>query len=169
MTIRKVLPAALTLVVAAGALAPAVAAPPKPKPKPKPIVVEWSMQHAPIPLPLVGEEALDGTNSCADPAFEGISTTFQTIKTTGAGTLQVDLTGFAGDWDITVMDGKGKVLGIGSGTTTGGEVSGSDGSLGTDNVEKAVIKVKKATTLVIGACNFLGGPNADGKLVFTYS
>jgi hypothetical protein len=161
---RRALPVALTLVVAAGGLAPALAAPAKPKP----IVVEWSMQHAPIPLPLVGEEDVDGTNSCADPAFEGISTTFQTIKAVGAGTLEVNLSGFAGDWDITVKDDKGKVLGIGAGTTTGGEATGGDGSLGTDNKEKAVIKVKKATTLVIGACNFLGGPTADGKAVFTY-
>lgn len=159
MKVRKALPVALSLVVAGGALAPALAAPAKPKP----IVVAWSMEHAPIPLPLVGVDGVDGTNSCADPAFEGISTTFQTIKTTGAGTLEVNLTGFAGDWDITVMDAKGKVLGIGAGTITG-----DPSSLGTDNKEKAVIKTKKAMTLTIAACNFLGGPTADGKAVFTY-
>lgn len=160
MKVRTALPVALSLIVAGGALAPAVAAPAK---KPKPIVLEWSMQHVPLPLPLVGLEGVDGTNSCTNAAFEGISITTKTIKTAGAGTLVVDLTGFAGDWDITVSDDKGRVLGIGAGTTTG-----DPSSLGTDLKEKAVIKTKKPMTLNIAACNFLGGPTADGKAVFTY-
>ena len=159
MKVRKALPVALSLVVAGGALAPALAA----APKPKPIVEEWSMQHAPVPVPLAGIDGVDGTNSCSDPALEGVSTTTKTIKTKGAGTLEVVLTGFAGDWDITVMDDKGKVLGIGAGTTTG-----DPSSLGNDLTEKAVIKTKKPMTLVIGTCNFLGGPTADAKATFTY-
>ena len=159
MKVRTALPVALSLVVAGGALAPALAAPAKPKP----ITESWSMQHAPLPVPLAGVDGVDGTNSCTNSAFEGLSITTKTIKTTGAGTLQVDLSGFAGDWDITVMDGKGKVLGIGAGTTTA-----DPSSLGTDLKEKAVIKTKKPMTLVIAACNFLGGPTADGKLTFTY-
>lgn len=168
MKVRTALPVALSLVVCAGALAPALAAP---KAKPKPITETYAMQLAPIPLPLVGVEGVDGTNSCADPAFEGISTLTKTIKTTGAGTLVVDVTGFAGDWDITVTNDKGSVLGIGAGTTTGGEapvVGGGNGSIGTDNVEKLELKVKKASTLNIAVCNFLGGPDATGKYTFTY-
>lgn len=156
MKVRTALPIALTLVVAGGALAPALAAPAKPKP----IVMEWSMQHAPMPLPLGA--GLPTDNSC-DGSFEGLSTTTKTIKATAAGTLEVVLTGFAGDWDITVMDDKGRTLGIGAGTTTG-----DPSSLGDDLTEKAVIKVKKAMTLVIGTCNFLGGPTADAKATFTY-
>lgn len=159
MTVRKALPVALTLVVAAGALAPALAAPAKPKP----ITEEYSLEHAPVPLPLAGIDGVDGTNSCADSNFEGISTTTKTIKTVGAGTLEVTLTDFAGDWDITVMNDKGDVLGIGAGTTTG-----DPSSLGTGLTEKAVIKTKKAMTLVIGTCNFAGGPTAEAKYVFTY-
>lgn len=159
MKVRTALPVALSLILAGGALAPALAAPAK---KPKPIVLEWSMQHVPVPLPLLGIDGVDGTNSC-DGTFEGVSTTTKTIKTAGAGTLVVDLSGFAGDWDITVTDDKGRVLGIGSGTTTG-----DPSSLGTDLKEKAVIKTKKPMTLNIAACNFLGGPTADGKAVFTY-
>lgn len=155
MKVRTALPVALSLVVAGGALAPALAAPAKPKP----IVMEWSMQHAPMPLPI---EGVPGENSC-DGTFEGLSQTTKTIKATAAGTLEVVLTGFAGDWDITVMDDKGRVLGIGAGTTTA-----DPSSLGNDLTEKAVIKVKKATTLVIGTCNFLGGPVADAKATFTY-
>lgn len=158
MKIRNALPVALAALVAAGAFAPAVAAPPKPKP----IVEEWSMQHAPVPLPLVGIEGVDGTNSCTDPAFEGLSTTTKTIKTKGAGTLEVTITDFSGDWDITVMDDKGRVLGIGGPTTTPTALAESGAT------EKAVIKTKKAMTLVVATCNFLGGPTAEGKLVFTY-
>lgn len=157
MTVRKAIPVALSLVVAAGALAPALAAPPKPKP----ISEEYSLEHAPIPLPLVGIDGVDGTNSCTDPAWEGISTTTKTIKTTGAGSLVVDVTDFDGDWDITVMDDKGNVLGVGSGTAT-------PTALATPGDEKAVIKTKKAMTLNIAVCNFFGGPTANAKYVFTY-
>ena len=155
MKIRNALPVAIAALVAAGAFAPAVAAPPKPKP----IVEEWSMQHAPIPLPLAG---VDGTNSCTNPSFEGVSTTTKTIKTKGAGTLEVTLTDFDGDWDITVSDDKGRVLATGGPTTTPTALAESGAT------EKAVVKTKKAMTLVIAACNFLGGPTADGKAVFTY-
>ena len=163
MKIRKAIPVALSLVVAAGALAPALAAPAKPKP----ISEEYAVEGLPVPLPLTGAEGF-GANSCIDPAFEGISITTKTIKTTGAGTLEVGLTGFGGDWDITVLNDKGAVLGVGAGTTTGGEAVGESGSIGTDNVEKAVIKVKKAMTLNIAVCNFLGGPSANAKYTFTY-
>ena len=157
MKVRKALPVALSLVVAGGALAPALAAPAKPKP----ITESYSMEHAPIPLPLVGEEGVDGANSCTNPAFEGISTTTKTIKTTGAGTLQVDVTNFDGDWDITVLDDKGNVLGVGAGPST-------PTALATPADEKLVVKTKKAMTLNIAVCNFLGGPTADAKYTFTY-
>ena len=154
MKVRKALPVALSLVCAAGALAPAGAAP-----KPKPITEEWSMSHAPVPLPL--QAGVPSDNSC-DGTFEGLSTTTKTIKTTGAGTLEVTLTDFDGDWDITVYDDKGKTLGVGDGSSTPTALTGSNLK------EKAVIKTKKPMTLVIRACNFLGGPTANGALKFTY-
>jgi hypothetical protein len=150
MTVRKAIPVALSLVVAAGALAPAMAKPPKP------ISEEYSVQGLPVPLPLVG------ANSCTDPELEGISITTKTIKTTGAGTLAVELNDFEGDWDITVLDDKGTVLGTGAGTSTPTALAQ------TGAVEKAVIKTKKAMTLNIAVCNFLGGPTAEAKYVFTY-
>ena len=157
MKVRKALPVALSLVVAGGALAPALAAPAKPKP----ITESYSMQHAPIPLPLAEVDGVDGTNSCTNPSFEGISITTKTIKTTGAGTLQVDVTNFDGDWDITVLDDKGNVLGVGAGTAT-------PTALATPADEKLVVKTKKAMTLSIAICNFAGTPTADGKYTFTY-
>ncbi len=162
MNTRKALPLALSLLVAAGGLAPAFAA------KPKPITESYAVQGAPVPLPLAGVDGVDGTNSCVNPDLEGVSTTTRTIKTTGAGTLEVELKGFAGDWDITLTDDKGKVLAEGAGSTTGGEATGGAGSLGTDNTEKAVLKTKKGMTINIGVCNFLGGPSANAKYTFTY-
>lgn len=158
MTVRKALPVALTLVVAAGALAPALAGPAKPKP----ITEEYSLEHAPVPLPLVGIDGVDGTNSCADPHFEGISTTTKTIKPTGAGTLTVDVKNFTGDWDITILDGKGNVLGVGAGTATPTALTTPGAA------EKAVIKIKKATVLNIAVCNFFGSLTADAKYTFVY-
>jgi hypothetical protein len=167
MKIRTAVPVAMTAVVAAGALAPAVAAG-----KPKPITATYEVSGMPVPVPLAGVDGVDGANSCTNPDLEGVSTTTKTIKTKGAGTLVVGLTGFAGDWDITVTDGDGEVVVIGEGTTTGGEapapVGNGQGSLGTDNVEKAEVKLKRAATLNISVCNFLGGPSATAKYTFTY-
>lgn len=157
MKVRTALPVALSLVVAAGALAPAMAAPPKPKP----ITEEYEMEHIPMPFPLTGSEGF-GETSCMIPELEGISTTTKTIKTKGPGTLTVDVTKFDGDWDITVMNDKGDVLGSGAGTTTPTALTT------TGNVEKLVVKTKKAMTLQIAVCNFLGGPTAHGKYVFEY-
>lgn len=150
MSTRKALPLALSLVVAAGALAPALAAPPKP------ISDEYDVEGVPYPIPPTGP-------SCADPAFEGVNTTTRTIKPTGAGTLSVEVTKITGDWDIAVLNDKGAVLAQGDGTSTG-DASG----LTTDGVEKLTMKIKKGMTLNIAVCNFFGGPTAHAKYVFTY-
>jgi hypothetical protein len=165
--VRVALPVAMSLVVAGGALAPAMAAT---KTKPKPITASYTVEGIPVPSPLVGEPA-EPANSCTNPDLEGVSTTTRTIKTTGAGELVVGLTGFAGDWDITVLDGDDEVIAEGAGTTTGGEVpvvGGGNGSLGTDNVEKASVRLKKAATLKIAVCNYAGGQTANAKYTFTY-
>ena len=165
MKVRTAVPVALSALVAAGALAPAVAAPAKPKP----ITATYEVSGMPVPAPLV--TGVDGDNSCANPDLEGVSTTTKTITTKGPGTLVVGLTGFAGDWDITVTDADDEVIAVGAGTTTGGEVpvvGGGNGSLGADNVEKAEVKLKKAATLNISVCNYAGGPSATAKYTFTY-
>ena len=158
---RKALPLALVAVVAGGALAPALAAPAKPKPKP--ITESYAVEGVPAPLPLVGGTPVETASSCMDPALEGVSTTTRTIKPTGPGTLEVTLTGFAGDWDITLLDAKGAVVAEGAGTITG-----DPSSLGTDNTDKLVAKVKKAQELRIAVCNFAGGPTAHATYSFTY-
>lgn len=160
MSLRKSVPVALSLVVAAGAVAPAVAAP---RPKPKPITAAYSLMLAPAPSPLLGDPLPEDANSCVNDALEGTSTDTRAIKVAGPGVLAVKVTGFAGDWDITARDGA-KVLGIGSGTTTG-----DPSSLGTDLVETLTVKVRRATTIRLGVCNFAGGPTADVTYTFTYS
>jgi hypothetical protein len=152
MNTRQALPLALALVVAGGALAPAFAAPAKPKP----ITDEYDVRGTPYVLPPTGP-------ACSDPLSEGISRTTRTIKPTGAGTLVVKVTGFAGDWDTSVQNDKGAVLGTGAGTSTG-ETSG----LTADGTEELTLKIKKAQTLNISVCNFAGGPAAHVKYVFTY-
>lgn len=161
MSVRKSIPVALALVVAAGAVAPAVAAPAKAKPKP--ITASYDLELLPAPLPLVGVLPVEDANSCVSSSLEGISTDTREIKTVGAGVLTVKVTGFSGDWDITVRDGA-KVLGIGAGTTTG-----DPSSLGTGLTETLAVKTRKATTLRLGVCNFLGGPTASVTYTFTYS
>lgn len=158
---RKALPLALVAVAAAGAFAPAVAAPAKAKPKP--ITATYSVTGVPAPLPLVGGTPVESATSCMDPMLEGVSTTTRAIKPTGPGTLTVDVTGFAGDWDITLLDAKGGVLAEGAGTITG-----DPSSLGTANVEKLTAKVKKAQELRIAVCNYAGGPNANVTFTYTY-
>lgn len=148
MEVRRALAVALSLVLAAGALAPAVAGPKKPKP----ISEEYTATGAPVPY--------DPFEGCVDPALEGISRTTKTIKPTGAGTLEVKLTEFAGDWDILVFNDKGAVMGSGSGTSTP--------NTGADNTESLVLKIKKGMKLDIAVCNFLGSPSAHARYVFTY-
>jgi len=145
---RKALPVALSLIVAAGALAPAFAGP-------KPISESYAVRGAPVPYPAQG-------TSCLEPALEGVSMTTKTIKPTGPGVLVVTLDDFNGDWDITVKDDKGNVLGTGGPTTTPTALTESGVT------EKLQLKTKKAMTLSISVCNFLGGPTANAKYTFTY-
>ncbi len=156
---RKALPLALiTVVAAAGVATPALAA----KPKPKPITESYAVTGAPVPLPLVGGTPVEDESSCMNPDLEGVSTTTRTIKPTGAGSLQVELTGFSGDWDITVMDGNGDVVTIGDGTTTGG------GAPATAGVDTATATFKKASEIRIAVCNFAGSPSAKVRYTYTY-
>ena len=155
---RKALSLSAVAVLAAGAFAPAVAAPPKPKP----ITESYSVTGAPIPLPLVGGTPVEESSSCMNSEFEGVSTTTKTIKTLGAGTLTVDVTGFTGDWDITIMNDKRESVAVGAGTATPTALTTPGAA------EKAVVKFKKASTILIAVCNFLGSPQANVKYTYVY-
>lgn len=153
MRTRRAVSLALPLVVAAAGLSPALAGP---KPKPKPITERYTVQGAPVPYPATG-------TSCLEPALEGVSMTTRTIKPTGAGTLVVQLTGFNGDWDITVKNDKGAALATGGPTTTPTALAE------TGVTEKLTLKIKKGMALDISVCNFLGGPSANAQFTFTYA
>lgn len=83
------------------------------------------------------------------------------FKAPAAGSLKVEVSGFIGDWDLLILNGKGSEAGHG----------GSD-AISTPNAptkEVATIKVKKPETFNIIACNWAGGPTATVKYTFTYA
>lgn len=149
-SLRTLSATALVLVVAS---VPAHAAT---KPKPKPVTKTYSMQLAPAPVPPTG-------TSCTDPKLERIAMHTESLNVKGAGTLSVKVSGFSGDWDITVVDAAdNEVIDVGSGTTTGG---GAPATAGVDTVD---VKVKRATKFLIRTCNFAGSPTATGTYTFKY-
>lgn len=75
------------------------------------------------------------------------------LKVPAAGKLAVELTGYVGDWDLTLENKSGAILA----QSAGFEVP----------VESFSVKFKKAAEVVIVACNFAGGPTAKGSFVFT--
>lgn len=143
---------AAVALVGVGAHSPASAA----KPKKKPITKSYSMTLPPLPDPLPS-----GT-SCTREAVAGQFFHDEKLTTTGAGTLTVELTGFAGDWDITVFDADG-LVGQGDGTSTGGT-----GVPATNGKDTFVASWKKGTTITVRSCNFAGSPQAKGSYTFTY-
>lgn len=153
---RKAVILSAAAVVAAGAFAPAVAAP-----KPKPITESYTVTA--LPLPASGADATDTASSCSNPMFEGISITTKTIKTVGAGTLAVEVSGFVGDWDIAILDSKGATIAAGDNASAVGTAM-STGEI----VERALVKFKKAQEIRIAVCNFTGGPTASAKYTYTY-
>jgi hypothetical protein len=75
------------------------------------------------------------------------------FKVPGPGTLKVDID-FVGDWALGMRDSKGARLAESDGTTP-------------ETDESMQVKFKKATDVVIEACNFAGAPTATVDLVFT--
>lgn len=133
----------LTVLAAATVAAPgAVAAPPKP-------VTKTYTATAPLPDPtnLVG-----GYSVCAQNVPQSFH--IEQFKVPAAGSVKVVLTGFLGDWDLLLMDGKGKELAYG-------------GALPPETGEIAQVKFKKPTVLQIVACNWAGGPT--GEVTYTYT
>jgi len=77
-----------------------------------------------------------------------------------AGTLEVILTGYQGDWDLAVRNSKGANIG-GSGGGGYPPLAGGD--------EKIKLKIKKAEKLAIVSCNWAGSPTATVKYTFTFA
>jgi hypothetical protein len=151
MKVRRYVAFAAVGLVAAGVHTPAQAA------KKAPVTKSYSMQLAPVPDPLPS-----GT-SCKRGQLEGVSIHTETLKTTGPGTLKIMVSGFAGDWDITLLDAQRNEIAKGDGTSTGSV--GAPATAGVDTLELAF---KKADTYLIAMCNFAGSPQAKGTYTYTY-
>ena len=131
-------------------VSPATAAPKKP------ITKSFAVT---IPVPVGDPQA---TQACAGPEVPG-NRQVETFKAPAAGTLKFETSGFYGDWDMVILDGKGKRVAEGDNAAATGT------SPNTGNIsEKATLKVKKAMDLQLVVCNFAGSPSGTGKYTFTY-
>src|SRR5688572_896787 len=68
------------------------------------------------------------------------------LKVPAAGSVDVTLSGFTGDWTLMITDTAGEII-------TGADVD-------PPAFENAAFKVKKATTVHIHPCNFAGTPES---------
>ena len=131
------------LTAAATVAAPAAVANPKP-------VTKTYTATAPLPDP--SNFTGDGYSVCAQNVPQSFH--IEEFKVPAAGTLKVVLGAFQGDWDLLLMDGKGKELAAG-------------GALPPATEEIAQVKFKKAGVVQIVACNWAGGPT--GEVTYTYT
>ena len=133
----------LAVVAAATVAAPSALAGPA-----KPITKTYTAT-APLPDPTnVG----GGYTVCAQNVPQSFH--IEEFKAPGAGSLKVELTEFQVDWDLLLMDGKGKEL-------------ASSGSGGVGEPEIATLKLKKPGVIQIVACNWSGGPTGTVTYTFT--
>lgn len=135
---------AVALLILAGlatAAAPALAAPKT--------VTKTYTANAPVPFP--GSDAQD--EGCYI-GQEGLQKHTHVFAIPAAGKLAVEMTGFQGDWDLTLFNAKGAIV-------------AESAALPGTTVEKATAKVKKGDKISIVACNYLGTPSATVKYVYT--
>lgn len=142
----------LAVVVVTGAQSGALGAAKK-----KPITKKWTAT-APVP---------DPTNASPQSAYSVCAQTvpgsfhIETFKAPAAGKLVVQITGFQADWDLLIMDAKKREVGASG--------NGGYGTPVDPSTEKATIKIKKAGTFSIVACNWAGSPTAEGTYTFTFA
>lgn len=145
MRTRTLVAASAVVVLATGAVAPAVAAPPKPVSK-----SYTATAFPPDPSHIALTEGICNTTNPASQHNEPFTVPF-------AGTLVVDMSGFLGDWDLALYNGRTLVAS-----------SAQQIEEPINKPEKMTVKLKKAgQKLSIRACNFSGGPTANVKYVHT--
>ena len=139
--------ALVTVAVAlAGAAAPSTAAP-----KRKPITKTYTATAA---TPDPSNFAMTGYSVCGQNVPGSFHT--EVFEVPAAGTLKVSLTGYVGEWDLLLMDGKDQEIGY----------SGVLGVMGEE--ELVSVKFKKPATAKIVACNWAGGPTGSVTYTFTF-
>ena len=149
MRTRTALAASLTVVLAAGSLAPALAAPAKPKPVSK----EYTATAFPPDPSHAG--VTDGICNTTNPASQHN----EPFTVPFAGVMKIDMKGFQGDWDLALYSGSTLVAS-----------SAQQLEEPVDKPESITVKLKKkGQKLQIRACNFAGGPTANVKYVHTPS
>lgn len=149
MRTRTALAASLTVVLAAGSLAPALAAPAKPKPVSKEYT---ATAFPPDPSHIGVTSGICNTTNPASQHNEPFTVPFP-------GTLKIDMRGFQGDWDLALYSG---------GTLVASSAQQVEEPI--DRPESITVKLKKTgQKLQIRACNFSGGPTANVKYVHTAS
>ena len=151
MRVRSAALLALAATVAAGSFMPANAAKKK-----KPLKKTYDLQLAPMP------DASE-TVACSGAARQdGVNTDIEPIKVTGPGVLTVKVTEFSGDWDMNITNTAGSIVSEGSGTVT-------PNTSVDPMTETLKYKSKKAQTLNLVVCNFLGTPTATVTYTYVYN
>jgi hypothetical protein len=138
--------AAVTLGVAS--MSPAIGAPKK-------TITKTYPATAAVPDP---SNAAAGSYSVCPQTVPG-SFQADAFKIPAAGTLNVELSGYNGDWDALLMDSeKSEIAASGAGGYP--PVAGGP--------EVMELRFKKPQTVTIVVCNWAGGPTASVKATFTY-
>ena len=136
----KILAAVLSLVLVA---APGLAG------KKKTVKKSFSVTAA--PLPMSGSVQAGG---CAN-GEEGVHKTTIPFKTPGKGTLSVELSNFVGDWDLHVA-------------MNDSIIASSNGDHTAVTEQLSGLRFAKGSQVEIIACNWSGGPTADGTYTYVY-
>jgi len=101
---------------------------------------------------------VDGASHCTG-GIEGTTKNTREIKLPSRGVLEVELSGFLGDWVLELFDAKGKVL---------AQAAAFDPT-NTAPVRKVTYKKATPGQLVkIAVCNVEGGPTAKVAYTFTH-
>lgn len=143
---RRTVYAAVAVGLLAGAASPALAAPPKP-------VKKAYEATAPVPFPT----SQAGLSHGCEEGVEALSKHTEKFTLPSTGVLALELTGYVADWDLVLLDEKGKFI---------------VESAGDESVTKEKLswkKGKKGQVVQIVACNWAGGPTATGTITFTPS
>ncbi|HEX2239566.1 MAG TPA: hypothetical protein VHJ82_00265 [Actinomycetota bacterium] len=115
----------------------------------KTVTEEWQATAAPYP----------GADDHSDPAtecgLENLTFTIHTFTTPAKGTLEARLSDFQGEWDLYVTDTEGRLLASSVNFMAGPQ-------------EQLTVPLPAKLDIEIYACNFLGGPTAQGALTYTY-
>ena len=138
---------AAAALIAAGLAMPTTAAP-------KPITKTYT---ATAPMPDPTNYAQQGYSVCAQNVPQSFHV--ENFKAPAPGKLKIEMSGFQGDWDLLLTDGKGSEL-ANSGLTQPADPP----------TESLTVKVKKkGADFRIIACNWAGGPTGTVKYTFTYA